>query len=126
MSRSGVPRWAALAVLPLVVGAVLLMHGLDASAGTPAPASAPVEQHHRTGTDHHGACDSCPGPHHLVIVCVAVVATIGTCRATRHLSTRMRATVSAVAPLAKGARTRLTHAAPLPGPVWVRLSVMRC
>lgn len=126
MPRSGVPRWAALAALPLVVAAVLLMHGLDASAGAPAPATASAEHHHSAGTDHHGTCDSCPGPHHLVMACVAVVATIGTCRAARRLSTRMRAGVPAVRTVATRARSLLIDAMPPPGPVWVRLSMMRC
>lgn len=130
MPRSGLSRSAALAALPLVVAAVLLMHGLDASAGTPGTpvatgTSAVVEHHHDAGTDPHGSCASCPGPHHLVMVCVAVVATIGTCRAARHLSTSARGAIPAVRTLATRVRGLLIHAVP-PSPVWVRLSVMRC
>jgi len=120
-----VPRWAALAALPLLVGAVLLMHGLDAHAGAPATSSTAVEHHHDSGAGHDRSCDSCPGPHHVLVVCLAVVAAIGTCRATRHLTT-VRAAVPAARCLASRARFVLADMVRPPDPAWVRLSVMRC
>ena len=126
MSRSGLPRWAALAMLPLLVGAVLLMHGLDATAGTVAPVSA-VEHHHDTGPHDGGACDSCPGAHHALMACVAVVTAVGICRAARHLRSGIRFGGLSVAPrLVARAWARLCEAAPARAPVWVRLRVMHC
>lgn len=126
MSRSGLPRWAAFAMLPLLVGAVLLMHGLDAGTSTPVTAGTAGEHHHDTGTDHGRGCDSCPGPHHALMVCVAVVATIGTCRTARHLGSRLRVVVPALRTQVSRAGALVAEVARPPVPGWVRLGVMRC
>jgi hypothetical protein len=128
MSRPGLPRWAALAALPVLVGAVLLMHGLDARAGGSVTPVSPVAERHETGHDHDHdrGCDSCPGPHHLLAACLAVVATIGTCRAARHLTTRVRSAIAAARHDASRVGAVLNELVRPPDPAWVRLSVMRC
>jgi hypothetical protein len=128
MSSSRVPRWTALLVLPLLVGALLLMHGLDARASAgglhEASAATPTHAHHRQVPAEHddGHCTSC-AVGHVMAACAAIVATVVGVRLAR------RGAGSLVPALVDGARGRLAAALELlrsSEPAWVRLAVMRC
>jgi hypothetical protein len=117
------PRWAILLATPLLIGAVLLMHGLDAAAhltSTTVSAGAEHGGHH----DGDEPCTDCPSGHHLVIACVAVAATIATLVRARLRPGRLLA--SAAVASAATPRDRIAAVARPPDPAWVRLSVMRC
>jgi hypothetical protein len=128
MSPLRLPRWTALLVLPLLAGALLLMHGLDAGATTNGlhGASAAVSTHAHEGdtpAEHHDAgCEGC-AVGHVMAACVAIVATAVGLRLARHATgTRLSAlTLSAVSRI-RAARQVLRP----PDPAWVRLAVMRC
>ena len=121
-----------LLVLPLLVGALLLMHGLDAHAseGDGGPAAAvsastaavhPHEDPAPAGDDHH--CDGCLAGH-VMAACVAVITTIAAIGLSRRLLSQgwLAAPVAAAADHAHG----LVELLRPPDPVWVRLAVMRC
>lgn len=119
------PLWALLA-LPVLVGAVLLMHGLDAEAAeahaAPAATDGPVSdgQHH----DGRQRCASCTVGH-VAAVCVAVLAgATALVVATR----RSRPRGAGVArPLSASLRTRIQPSTrPERPPLWVELAVMTC
>ena len=119
-------RWGLLA-LPLLVGALLLMHGLDTGgAETGSGRAAPVAQgHDDTGADGHddGHCPGCDVGH-LLAACVAVLATVASVIATRRFHLR-----SAVIRALKSALRRTRPWRVLlrpPKPAWVRLEVMQC
>ena len=70
-------------VLPTLVGALLLMHGLDARAGDHHPettsASAPVvdtHPHDESTPAEHGHCVDCLAGH-VMAACVAIITAIG-------------------------------------------------
>jgi len=126
MSPLRLPRWTVLLVLPLLAGALLLMHGLDAGATTDelhaASGAAPRLAHRgETPAEHHDTgCDSCVFGH-VVAACVAVVATVVGLRVARRATgTRMSTLVSALGRIRAARRLRP------PDPTWVRLAVMRC
>ena len=128
MSPLRLPRWTALLVLPLLVGALLLMHGLDAGATTTglhgAPANASTHVHDAEApADHHGAgCDGC-AVGHVMAACVAIVATVvGLRLARRAVGLRLATAVDTAVGRTRAARQLLRP----PDPAWVRLSVMRC
>lgn len=133
MTRAGLPRWAAPALAALLVGAVLLMHGLDAGA-TPAPAgdrlAAPAPIAHSASTGDHGSgagCESCSRPHHFVAACVAVIAAVTVARAARHVTGRLAHGYGHGRLVVAGQLTRpRADRVSTPDPAWVRLSVMRC
>jgi hypothetical protein len=117
MSRA--PRWAALLAVPLLVGAVLVMHGATPDGGH---AGASTHESH-AGPGHDGECATCVISH-LVVACVAVIATTTAVVASRrHLRARHR-----VAPAGPARRARRPWDVVLrpPDPAWVRLAVMRC
>lgn len=116
------PRWAALFAVPLLAGAVLVMHGASADtahAGAPAHEAHSAAAHHDDDAD----CTSCVVSH-LLVACVAVIA-MGTAvsAARRHLSGRLRVGRTVVAPSLRRVRDVLLRP---PEPAWVRLTVMRC
>jgi hypothetical protein len=128
MSPLRLPRWTALLVLPLLAGALLLMHGLDAGATTDglheASAAAPTHSHQGTSpAEHHDpGCDDC-AVGHVMAACVAIVATVVGLRVARRdaggrVSTFVGSTTGRV-----GAARQLLRP---PDPAWVRLAVMRC
>ena len=128
MSPLRLPRWTALLILPLLAGALLLMHGLDAGAntsglhGTSAVASDQSHQGDTPGEQHDAGCDGC-AVGHVMAACIAVVATVVGLRLAR------RATGVRVSTLAASATGRIRAARQLlrpPDPAWVRLAVMRC
>lgn len=127
MSPHRIPGWTALLVLPLLVGAFLLMHGLDARAGTTgatvvAAVPAHVEQdgHAADHDDEH--CIACAFGHAMA-ACVAIVATVIGVRLTRRLvGVRVPTLVDAATRWARAVREVLRP----PEPAWVRLAVMRC
>jgi hypothetical protein len=115
-------------VLPLLVGALLLMHGLDAGASTAGSqgvgAVAPAHSHQGEGVgEHHDAgCDGC-AVGHVMAACVAIVATVAGLRvAQRVAGTRLSTLVDAATGRVRAARQLLRP----PDPAWVRLAVMRC
>lgn len=139
MSSLRLPRWTALLLLPLLVGALLLMHGLDAGATTSglhgaATAAPPAHDHAATTAPALHLHDGAPAEHHdegcagctvghVMAACVAIVATVVGLHVARR---RVRA---GVAMLIVSARGRIGAARPLPrppDPAWVRLAVMRC
>jgi len=128
MSPLRLPRWTALLVLPLLAGALLLMHGLDAGANASgldgASAAAPAHSHHGEAPgEHHGVgCDGC-AVGHAMVACMAIVATILGLRLAR------RSTGTPVSTFVDTAMGRMRAARELlrpPDPAWVRLAVMRC
>jgi hypothetical protein len=127
-----VRRWTWLLVLPLLVGALLLMHGLDAHAsegdGGPVSAlsasTAAAHSHEDpapAGDDHH--CDGCIAGH-VMAACVAVITTVAAIGLARRALPQGRP-VARVAAATDHARGLVELLRP-PDPVWVRLSVMRC
>jgi hypothetical protein len=121
--RSAGPRWAIVVAVPLLAGAVLLMHGVDVAAHALPTAASTGAPHH----DHHSGdeqCDSCPSAHPLVIACVAVAVTIAVVRRAR-LGDGSPPTRLGVA-LTEEARHRVVAVARPPDPAWVCLGVMRC
>ena len=128
MSPLRLPRWTALLVLPLLAGALLLMHGLDAGATTTElhGASAAASDHsHQSGApaEHHGAgCDGC-AVGHVMAACVAIVATVVGLRLARRVAgTRVAALAATATGRIRAARQLLRP----PDPAWIRLAVMRC
>jgi hypothetical protein len=128
MSPLRLPRWTALVVLPLLAGALLLMHGLDAGATTDgvhgASVAAPAHAHRgEAPSEHHDTgCEGC-AVGHLMAACAAVLATgVGL-----HLARRAtRARESRLAASAAGGTQADRQVLRPPEPTWVRLSVMRC
>jgi hypothetical protein len=128
MSPLRLPRWTALLVLPLLAGALLLMHGLDPGASTnglhTVPATTPTHAHQgETPSEHHDAgCDGCVVGH-VIAACVAVAAAVvGLRLARRWVGTRWATLVASVAGRVGAVRALLRP----PDPAWIRLAVMRC
>jgi hypothetical protein len=123
------PRWTWLVVLPMVVGALLLMHGLDAHASPAHPAGgsagAAVDEHPhgQSAAGDEGHCSDCVAGH-VMAACVAIISAIGGIGLVRSRLTRRSpaATAAAVVVRVRG----LAEQARPPDPPWVRLSVMRC
>jgi hypothetical protein len=112
----------------LLVGALLLMHGLDAGAGTnglhDVAAAAPAHDHPaETPAEHHDeGCEGCAAGH-VMAACVAIVATILGLRLARRVAgIRLSTLVDAAIGRVRAARQLLRP----PDPAWVRLAVMRC
>lgn len=128
MSPRRLPRWTTLLVLPLLVGAFLLMHGLDARVGTTgvaeaaAPAPGHVEQNGQSanhGAEHCGGC----AVGHVMAACVAIIATVvGVRLARRRLGTLLTTLVDGTNDWAPATRVVLRP----PESAWVHLTVMRC
>ena len=134
-------RRAWLLVLPMLVGALLLMHGLEAWVGDhhPAPVVAPAsavdvgprvdpgDQLHVAGlrsmSSEHDHCAGCMADH-VMVACVAVITAIGGVAVVRRLLAR--AAVMASARLPADCMQSLAAFARPPDPPWGRLSVMRC
>jgi len=134
MPMPRVTRWTGLLFLPLLVGALLLMHGLDARAGeshpsaTSAVAGAVEEHPHAAATsDEHGHrgvhCADCTA-RHLMVACVAILTAVGGVGLVRRLVRRAHLAGSLVAVIDRS--RALVELARPPDPPWVRLSVMRC
>lgn len=128
MSSLRLPRWTALLVLPLLVGALLLMHGLDAGATTNglhgAWAAATENAHHaETPAEHHDAgCEGCAAGY-VMAACVAIVTTVVGLRLARRVTgTRLSTLVVFALGRIRATRQLLRP----PDPAWVRLAVMRC
>ena len=128
MSPLRLPRWIALLVPPLLAGALLLVHGLDAGATTTGVhgASAVASDHtHQSETpaERHGAgCDGC-AVGHVMAACAAIVATVvGVRLAQRASAGHVSTVVDAATGSIRAARQLLRP----PEPAWVRLAVMRC
>ena len=124
------PRWTWLLVLPTLVGALLLMHGLDAPLGdshhSSASAGAGVVEEHphdAVASADHGHCADCLAGH-VMVACVAITTAIGGLGLGRRFLTRrsLAAPAAAVAGWVRG----LVELARPPDPPWARLSVMRC
>ena len=128
MSPLRFPRWTAALLVPLLAGALLLVHGLDAGATTSgshgAVAGAPEHTHHGdTPSEHHDVdCDSC-AVDHVMAACVAIVATVVRLRLARRA---VRVRVSTLVALAVGGIRAARQLLRPPEPAWVRLAVMRC
>jgi hypothetical protein len=96
------PRWTSLLVLPMLVGALLLMHGLDAHAGDTNPVSAStaesvVEHPHDESTPaEHGHCPDCLAGH-VMAACVAIITAIGGLGLVRRLLARSSLAIPATA-----------------------------
>lgn len=115
-------------VLPLLAGALLLMHGLDAAASDAAShatafgAAPPEHEHHAPASDEDHECDGCVAGH-LMAACVGVVASMATVWLTRRAIPSRRATAPLLAwpGLIRTARELLRP----PDPAWMRLGVMQ-
>ena len=127
---SRLPRWVWLLALPALVGALLLMHGLDAQAGEPhhgpkVTSTALVEghPHHDAVPLEHAHCVDCLAGH-VMAACVAIITAIGGIGLARRLLSS--GAVPAPAAALSGRARCLVELARPPDPAWVRLSVMRC
>ena len=113
--------------LALLIGGLLLMHGLEASVagghgshGSEAAALHADDTHHAP-SDAAAHCPDCWS--HALAACLAVLAGLVTLHVARR---RLRAGTGVVLPLALArARERWELWRP-PEPAWVRLAVMRC
>lgn len=116
-------------VLPLLAGALLFMHGLDAGASTSglhgAVAAAPATHPHHSDAPVEHRDTGCAGctVGHVMAACVAVVGTVMGLRLARRV-TAMRWSALLVAAVGRAWTAR--HQPRPPDPVWVRLAVMRC
>jgi hypothetical protein len=124
------PRWTWVLVLPMLVGALLLMHGLDAQAGdhhaaaTSASASVvDAHPHDESTTAEHGHCVDCLAGD-VVAACVAIITTVGGLGLVGRVLTRGTLTAPTAA-VTDRVRSLVELARP-PDPAWVRLAVMRC
>lgn len=123
------PRWTALLALPLLIGALLIMHGLDAkaSANSATTAHASVEAtshshgHPAQATSSERGCDHCTAGH-LMAACTAVIVTVGAIRLRR--STTLGRLAVAPHRVAAGSLKILRDVVRPPEPAWVRLGVM--
>lgn len=132
------PRWTWLLVLPMLVGALLLMHGLDAGASAhhgPTVAAQSVDAHsYADAGSHHdrttfaasedGDCSNCLTGD-LMAACMAIIVTtiVGVGLARHRLGGGL---VTALATRLGSAARGLIESARPPDPAWVWLSVMRC
>ena len=119
-------RWTVLLVLPLMAGALLLMHGLVAGASEDAShasmSEATSHEHPAPASHEERHCEGCVAGH-LMAACVAVVASVATVSFSRRAIRGPRtATPLAETGLLRTARELLRP----PDPAWVRLAVMRC
>jgi hypothetical protein len=123
------PRWTALLALPLLVGAVLFMHGLDigasdAAAHGPATSGEPhAHGEHNpapAGSDDHG-CEDCAA--HAMAACVAVIVTIAAIRT--GLRVRGDQPWSGRVLAGPGPVRAWGELIRPPEPPWVRLAVMQ-
>lgn len=129
-------RWGALVLLPLLAGALLVMHGLDTGV-----AGGQVATEHVATTDSHTDSDSHPdgdrhgsasdhgcagcAAAHMMVACVAVLAaTAAGYQLARCIGGHPRP-VNAAHALVRAARGIGDLLRP-PDPAWVRLAVMRC
>ena len=135
------PRWTWLLVLPMLVGALLLMHGLDAGAGghhtaagsveTSADAHFHAEQGAHLDSGTSAAASSSPEDDHcleclaghVMAACMAIITTIvGIGLVRRRLGGGLVVALAVPLDLARS----LVESVRPPDPAWVRLSVMRC
>jgi len=90
MTRRIVATWIAGAVLPLVLGGLILMHTVElAPAGATSPsAHAAVDTADRVDLhrEYDHGCDGCHLGLHVATVCVAVLGSIAVWRLTRYLT----------------------------------------
>ena len=113
-----------LLTLPMLAGAVLLLHGLDAQAAEAhtAPSSEAAsarDGHHHDAPDHCASCSI----GHLAAACVAIVVTTSALIITsrRKVGARAAFTTPALLRVVRRSSTR----SPRP-PAWVELAVMTC
>lgn len=123
-------RWTGLLVLPLLVGALLLMHGLDARVHiepSPAhPVAAAAAGHSGKAGQAAGHDDEhCPtcAAGHVMVACVAILTVVAGLICLRRVLGQVVATLAATTT----AGVRIVHRVLRPPePAWVRLAVMRC
>jgi hypothetical protein len=125
----GVRRWITVLLLPLLVGGLLLMHGLAASGGGDHHGGVAAELHAAgVSAEHHDVHDHAHCPEciagHLVAACVAVVAVVVSLRVACRVLILVRA--GAVDRPSETASIGVVRIWRPPDPAWVRLSVMRC
>lgn len=119
------------ALTVLVAGGLLLMHGLDTHGSQMQRAAtgemSAVDGHGGHGLDHHdddgSHCDGCMAGA-VMAACVAVITVFAPWSLTRRVLGASRST-----PLLISGGDRVRRAVDVfrpPGPVWIRLSVMRC
>lgn len=125
-------RFALITVLILMVaGGLLLMHGLDTHGSQMQRAAtgemSAVDGNGGHGLDHHDGegshCEGCMAGA-VMAACVAVITVFASWSLTRRVLGASRST-----PLLISGGDRVRRAVDVfrpPGPVWIRLSVMRC
>lgn len=125
MSPLRLPRWTALVVFPLLAGALLLMHGLDAGATTPGLAGLADHSHHGEAPTEHDDDSHCPACAfgHVMAACVAIVAAAVGIRLAPRARRAHASTIFGWATVRLRAAQQLLRP---PEPAWVRLAVMRC
>lgn len=123
-------RWAGLLAVALLVGALLLMHGLDARVHVdPGPEAHPVaaaaghasEAEPSAGHDDEH-CPTCAAGH-VMVACVAILTAFAGLICLRRVLGQAVATTAATT----SGGVRVVHRVMRPPePAWVRLAVMRC
>ena len=123
MRRGAGARAIGLIALPMLVLALLFMHGLSARPDAAGSSHGATSHEHEATPGHHDDCPDCL--HHLLTSCVAVLTALAAWQLTSRFAGR--------SPLGGGPAP--THGAsvgrtlPLgrpPDPAWIRLGVMRC
>lgn len=145
MKRARQLPWPALVVLPVLVGALLLMHGLEGAAASAHPTAVQKASHAHAASDGGALagdrapaaaaalpadageqrCEQC-AVHVIAVACMAVVTTVATTLCARH---RKATRAGAPAPSLAGAARALPLARSglwrPPEPAWVRLAVIQ-
>ena len=119
------------ALTVIVAGGLLLMHGLDTHGSQMQPVAtgevSAVDVHGGHGLDHHDGegshCEGCMAGA-VMAACVAVITVFASWSLIRRVLGASRSTALLTSGLDRVRRT--VDVFKPPGPVWIRLSVMRC
>lgn len=124
MRRGAAARGIGLFALPLLVLALLFMHGLSARPDAAGSSHGALSHEHGAAPGHHDDCPDCL--HHLVTTCVAVLSALAIWRLTRRLVGRSPADRELTPDDGAAVWGTLRPLGRPPDPPWIRLGVMRC
>lgn len=124
MRRGAVARGIGFVALPLLVLALLFMHGLSARADSAGPAHSVPSHDQGVPSGHHDDCPDCL--HHLVATCVAVLSAFAAWRRVRRFAGRSLLGHKAARDDGRASAGPLRPLGRPPDPAWIRLGVMRC
>jgi len=124
MRRRAAARAIGFVALPLLVLALLFMHGLSARPDAAGSSQGATSHEHGATPGHHDDCPDCL--HHLVTTCVAVLTALAAWRLTRRLADRSPLGVDPGAGDGAPVWRTLKPLGRPPDPAWIRFGVMRC